>query len=143
MITTSFLVMVLFFGGWHFPGIDSIGGVAGVILKLIVLAVKMALFIVFYMLIRWTLPRFRFDQLMGLTWKVLLPLALLNIVCVIFVKQLHLSEWLLLPLSIATLVAIAGVTLYLPRQRPRAPVRFAGHVASGPPALVHDEASSE
>jgi NADH-quinone oxidoreductase subunit H len=141
MITTSFLVMVLFFGGWHFPGIDAVPGVAGVILKLIVIAVKMALFIVFYMLIRWTLPRFRFDQLMGLTWKVLLPLALLNILIVIVIKQLHVSEWWLLPLSLGTIFAVAAITLNMPRQRPRAPVRFAGHVSSGPPAIFHDEAA--
>lgn len=140
MITTSFLVAVLFLGGSHFPGINAIPGVGGIVLKLIVFAVKMALFIVFYMLIRWTLPRFRFDQLMGLTWKVLLPLALLNVVCVIVVKQLNQSEWWLLPLSIGTLVAIAAGTLYFPRQRPRAPVRFVGHVASGPPAALHDDA---
>jgi NADH:ubiquinone oxidoreductase subunit H len=139
MITTSFLVMVLFFGGWHFPGINAVPGVGGVILKLLIIAGKMVLFIVFYMLIRWTLPRFRFDQLMGLTWKVLLPLALLNIVCVIAIKQLNQSEWWLLPLSIGTLVVLAWVTLSLPRQRTRAPIRLAGHVASGPPAIVHDE----
>src|SRR5262249_31087834 len=106
---------------------------------LIVIAAKMALFIVFYMLIRWTVPRFRFDQLMGLTWKVLLPLALLNVVCVIFVKQFSQSEWWLLPLSIAMLVVSATLTLYMPPQRSRAPVHFIGHVASGPPAVVHDE----
>ncbi|HTU89985.1 MAG TPA: NADH-quinone oxidoreductase subunit NuoH [Gemmataceae bacterium] len=139
MITTSFLVAIMFFGGWHFPGVDAIPGVGGIIAKLIVIAVKMTLFIVFYMLIRWTLPRFRFDQLMGLTWKVLLPLALLNLVCVIVVKQLHQSEWLLLPLSIATLFIVAGLALYMPRQRLRAPVRFAGHVSSGPPAVLDDE----
>lgn len=141
MITTSFLVMILFFGGWHFPGVDNIPGVGGVIVKLIIIAVKMTLFIIFYMLIRWTLPRFRFDQLMGLTWKVLLPLALVNLVCVILVKQLNQSEWWLLPLSVGMLILIAGLTLYMPRQRSRAPVRFTGHVASGPPALVHDEAA--
>lgn len=139
MITTSFLVAVLFFGGWHFPGVDAIPGVGGIIVKLIVFAAKMALFIIFYMLIRWTLPRFRFDQLMGLTWKVLLPLALLNLVCVIVVKQLNLTEWLLLPLSVGMIFLVAGLALYMPQQRPRAPVRFAGHVASGPPA-VHEEA---
>jgi len=76
---------------------------------------------------------------MGLTWKVLLPLALLNLVCVIAIKQLNQSEWWLLPLSLGTLVVVALVTLNMPRQRPRAPVRFAGHVASGPPAVVHDD----
>lgn len=139
MITTSFLVAVLFFGGWHFPGVDAIPGVGGVIVKLLIFAVKMALFIIFYMLIRWTLPRFRFDQLMGLTWKVLLPLALLNLICVIVVKQLNLTEWFLLPLSIGMIFLVAGLALYMPRQRPRAPVRFAGHVASGPPAALHEE----
>jgi NADH:ubiquinone oxidoreductase subunit H len=142
MITTSFLVVVLFFGGWQvLPWVDLPGGVVGVLLKLIVISVKMVLFIVFYMLIRWTLPRFRFDQLMGLTWKVLLPLALVNVVCVIVVKQLHQSEWWLLPLSLGMLVVIAGLTLYMPRQRTRAPLRFVGHVASGPPAYAHDEAA--
>jgi NADH-quinone oxidoreductase subunit H len=142
MITTSFLVVVLFFGGWQLlPWMGMPEGLGGIILKVIVIAVKMSLFIIFYMLIRWTLPRFRFDQLMGLTWKVLLPLALVNVVCVIFVKQLGGSEWWLLPLSIGMLIVIAGLTLYMPRQRPRAPVHFAGHVASGPPALVHDEAA--
>jgi NADH-quinone oxidoreductase subunit H len=140
MITTSFLVVVLFFGGWHLPWISDLHGVGGIIIKLIVIAVKMALFIVFYMLIRWTLPRFRFDQLMGLTWKVLLPLALLNVVCVIFVKQFGQSEWLLLPLSIAMLLVVAAMTLYMPRQRSRAPVFFPGHV-SGPPAVAHNQAA--
>jgi NADH-quinone oxidoreductase subunit H len=139
MITTSFLVAILFFGGWHLPGIDQVPGVGGVILKLIVIAAKMVLFIIFFMLIRWTLPRFRFDQLMGLTWKVLLPLALVNIICVMVVKQLNQSEVLLLPLSIATIFIVAGLALYMPRQRPRAPVRLAGHVASGPPAVLHDD----
>jgi NADH-quinone oxidoreductase subunit H len=66
MITTSFLLAVLFFGGWDFPGISQLDGVAGVILKFLVLFLKMCAFILLYMLIRWTLPRFRFDQLMGL-----------------------------------------------------------------------------
>jgi NADH-quinone oxidoreductase subunit H len=140
MITTSFLVVVLFFGGWQLlPWMSMPEGVGGIILKVIVIAVKMSLFIVFYMLIRWTLPRFRFDQLMGLTWKVLLPLALVNVVCVIFVKQFGQSEWWLLPLSIGVLIVIAALTLYLPRERPRAPVYVSGHVASGPPGVVHSE----
>jgi len=138
MITTSFLIAILFFGGWHFPGTNALSGVGGILVKLIVIAAKMVLFIIFFMLIRWTLPRFRFDQLMGLTWKVLLPLALVNIVCVIIIKQFHLSEWLLLPLSLGTLFLVAGLALYMPRQRPRAPIRVAAHVSSGPPAVLQD-----
>src|SRR5437660_839586 len=59
MITTSFLMVILFFGGWHFPWVAEAD--AGWLLKLVVFAVKMAMFIIFYMLVRWTIPRFRFD----------------------------------------------------------------------------------
>src|SRR5438876_11956495 len=85
MITTSFLMVILFFGGWHLPFLATAD--AGWFLKLIVFAGKMAFFIFFYMLIRWTIPRFRFDQLMALAWKVFIPLAVANLVCVVVVKQ--------------------------------------------------------
>jgi NADH-quinone oxidoreductase subunit H len=65
---------------------------------------KMFVFIVVYMLVRWTLPRFRFDQLMGLAWKVLIPLALINLVAVAVVKQLDASPWWLLLVSIGLIV---------------------------------------
>jgi NADH-quinone oxidoreductase subunit H len=125
MITTSFLIVIMFFGGWLLPWVSEPGhtGVGAMIIKLIVIAVKMALFIVFFMLIRWTLPRFRFDQLMGLTWKVLMPLALVNLVAVLCVKQFQplgaYSHWLLLPISIIVLVAAAAVGLRMPRQPER------------------------
>jgi NADH-quinone oxidoreductase subunit H len=135
MITTSFLVVVLFFGGWQLPWVDDLPGVGGIIAKILILAVKMSLFIVFYMLVRWTLPRFRFDQLMGLTWKVLLPLALVNLVCVFIVKQLGQSEWWLLPLSIGVFIGLAALALFAPKQRTRAPVRYPGHVSGAPAAL--------
>src|SRR5205807_5049330 len=66
MITTSFLVAVVFFGGWLLPGVTAAvtpDTTASLILKVLVLAVKMGLFIVFFMLVRWTIPRFRYDQL--------------------------------------------------------------------------------
>jgi NADH-quinone oxidoreductase subunit H len=133
MITTSFLVVILFFGGWWFPGIptDQATSIGWIIVKLLVFAAKMGLFICFYMIVRWTLPRFRFDQLMGLAWKVLMPLALINLVCVLVVKQFDIDHWLLLPLSIAVLVGAAVLTLRLPRPPARAAVVIRGHPVTG------------
>jgi NADH-quinone oxidoreductase subunit H len=117
MITSSFLMVVLFFGGWHFPFLC--GPDAGWFLKLIMFAVKMGLFIFFYMLVRWTIPRFRFDQLMALAWKVMLPLALANVVFVMVVRQFGVTPWVLLPVSIALLlVAGWGGAVDQPAARP-------------------------
>lgn len=112
MITTSFIVMVIFFGGWHFPGLAD----AGIIVKLLIFAGKMASFIVFYMLIRWTIPRFRFDQLMSLAWKVMIPLTLLNLVGVMIVTHNGWSMWLMLPFSFVLLIAASWLTLRMPKE---------------------------
>ncbi len=118
MVTTSFLMVILFFGGWHFPfiaGADSFW-----LLKLAVFLLKMGAFILFFMLIRWTLPRFRFDQLMGLAWKVLIPLSLANLVCVMIIKELGWTLWLLLPVSIGLLIGAAAIGASSPpKTRPR------------------------
>ena len=119
LITASFLVAVLFLGGWHFPWIAAAG--SGPVAKLIVLALKMALFIVLAMLLRWTIPRFRFDQLMGLAWKVFIPLALLNVLAVMVVKQIGLGKWaemlVLFIVSIALLIGAALSNLRRPQTR--------------------------
>jgi len=85
MITASFLITILFLGGWHFWGItgssDEITWVTA-ILRIVVLSVKVFFVIVFFMIVRWSWPRFRFDQLMDLAWKVMLPLGLLNFAAV-------------------------------------------------------------
>src|SRR5207237_4919966 len=108
MITTSFLIVALFFGGWHFPGLTG-DGLGVVVVQLVVFAAKMSFFILFSMLIRWTIPRFRFDQLMGLAWKVLIPLALANLVCVMIVKEFKLPIWLLTLASAAVFVAAGWI----------------------------------
>ena len=71
--------------------------------------------ILFYMLIRWTIPRFRFDQLMGLAWKVLMPLSLVNLVFVLLLKHYDLSQWFMLPISIVLFIGSAWLTLRLPQ----------------------------
>ncbi|HEX6961404.1 MAG TPA: NADH-quinone oxidoreductase subunit NuoH [Lacipirellula sp.] len=114
VITTSFLTAILFFGGWHFPWIaepDSAYTGAWLV-KILVLAAKVFSVIVLIMLIRWTIPRFRFDQLMNLTWKALIPLALANMIAVMTVLQFGWPTWWLGPISIAlfVLAGVIGVT---------------------------------
>lgn len=81
MFISSAIIATLFFGGYNFPFMHSIGlspnGLA--IAGAIVFFAKIFFFIFFFMWIRWTVPRFRYDQLMNLGWKGLLPLALINI----------------------------------------------------------------
>ncbi|MHC4606649.1 MAG: NADH-quinone oxidoreductase subunit NuoH [Planctomycetota bacterium] len=82
MFVMSALMVTFFFGGWHFPGIT--GGVdpdrtflSGA-LTFAVFMGKTYCFLFTYVWIRWTFPRFRYDQLMNLGWKLLIPLALVN-----------------------------------------------------------------
>src|SRR5262249_43174493 len=116
-----------------FPGITTAeaGGVGDAIAKLLVFGVKMALFIAFYMFIRWTIPRFRFDQLMGLAWKVMMPLALVNLLVVLMVKHFDLSHWWMLVGSLISIVAAAWVSLLMPRAPERAPLAVRGHPVTG------------
>jgi NADH-quinone oxidoreductase subunit H len=78
MIVASALTVTLFFGGWTLPGFHP-QGLVGVLLSVVVFAAKTAFFVWVFVWVRWTLPRFRYDQLMRLGWKALLPLAFLNL----------------------------------------------------------------
>ena len=115
MITTSFLMAVVFFGGWHFWGLTDVGGTLGFVLKWVVLLAKVSGFILFYMLVRWTIPRFRFDQLMGLAWQVLIPLSILNVLCVMVVREFDLTPWILPFTSVGLFL---GAALISTRERP-------------------------
>ncbi len=81
MITSSALIVTLFLGGWQVPFLAQLGlaPLAVSIIQIAAFVIKVGCMLVFYMWIRWTIPRFRYDQLMNLGWKVMLPLALLNI----------------------------------------------------------------
>lgn len=80
MITSSAFIAVLFLGGWHFPWFSWTQPEAtqwyAVLAKVAVLSAKIAAFLFFMMWIRWTIPRFRFDQLMRLAWQGLIPVML-------------------------------------------------------------------
>jgi NADH-quinone oxidoreductase subunit H len=84
MAVLSGLAATLYFGGWSLPGLDLSGlpGVWPAVAGMMILWAKIALFMFFYVWVRWTYPRFRYDQLMRLGWKALLPLSILNLVYV-------------------------------------------------------------
>ncbi|QSR86161.1 NADH-quinone oxidoreductase subunit H [Candidatus Methylacidiphilum infernorum] len=84
MIAASSLIITLFLGGWSLPfGWLSEGKSLGIILlQALVFLLKILIFLFLFIWVRWTLPRFRYDQLMNLGWKIFLPLAMVNIGCV-------------------------------------------------------------
>jgi len=84
MITASALAVTLYFGGYHVPGLSLLGLPVNVaaLVQVAAFALKTGAFLFVYVWVRWTLPRFRYDQLMNLGWKVLLPLALAHVLWV-------------------------------------------------------------
>jgi len=81
MFVSSAVLSTLYFGGYNFPFMNDLGlsHNAITILGTLFLFGKIFFFIFFFMWVRWTLPRFRYDQLMNLGWKVLLPLSIVNL----------------------------------------------------------------
>ncbi|HYN43699.1 MAG TPA: NADH-quinone oxidoreductase subunit NuoH [Thermoanaerobaculia bacterium] len=81
IIAASGLTVTLYFGGWSLPGI-AFTGVWGALASIAVFFAKTLMFIALFIWVRWTLPRFRYDQLMDLGWKVLLPLSFFHLIVV-------------------------------------------------------------
>jgi len=82
MTTAAALIVTLFFGGWSFPWMGHFSGWTLLLLSVLSFGLKVGFFLWLFVWVRWSLPRFRYDQLMQLGWKGLLPLATLNIVWV-------------------------------------------------------------
>lgn len=84
MATSSALIVLLYLGGWQIPYIEKLGLPETWVILLQVLAffVKIGVLLFFFIWVRWSIPRFRYDQLMNIGWKVMFPLALLNLVWV-------------------------------------------------------------
>lgn len=96
---SSAVMSTLYFGGYDIPFLNEAWVVGHwgqnilAVLQALSLFVKIVAFIFFFMWVRWTLPRFRYDQLMNLGWKVLIPLSLINMLVTGFVVLLKLNHW--------------------------------------------------
>ena len=117
MITVAFLAVILFFGGWHLWGIaphvpPTEITVIGALIRIGVLTVKTLMMIFFFMWIRWSWPRFRYDQLMSLAWKTMIPLGVVNLI-VSAVCQEFLDPNDMLTRAILGWLAVGGCILYV------------------------------
>lgn len=84
MIIASAMIVTLYLGGWHLPFEQSLGLSSSwlTVFQITSFFVKMAAMLFFFIWVRWSIPRFRYDQLMNLGWKVMFPLSLINIIWV-------------------------------------------------------------
>jgi NADH-quinone oxidoreductase subunit H len=85
MVVVAAIATAVYLGGWYFPGVYALTEARGhhtlyVAVSLLVFLTKTALLLYLYFWLRWTFPRYRYDQLMDLGWKWMIPAALLNIV---------------------------------------------------------------
>ncbi len=82
MVVASALITTLFLGGWQIPYAADMG-LSGNLLSILqvgAFCAKVALLVLFFIIVRWTIPRFRYDQLMNLGWKFMLPMAVANVI---------------------------------------------------------------
>ncbi len=117
LVTMSALMATLFFGGWDVPftSHDNIGPYSGwlSLLSIGIFLAKILFFLFLFMWVRWTLPRFRYDQLMSLGWKFMLPLALVYTVLIAAV-MLGLSAAGIQPgLMYATILGAINIALMI------------------------------
>jgi NADH-quinone oxidoreductase subunit H len=87
MIVAGTVITTLYLGGWQFPSLQTFGlpDIWVSIIQMLTFSAKTAFMVFFFIWIRWTIPRFRYDQLMNLGWKVMLPLALANLIITAFI----------------------------------------------------------
>ncbi len=93
VIVSSAMITTLYLGGWQVPYLQDIGlpAMATSIIQVLAFGLKVVLLVLFFIWVRWTVPRFRYDQLMNMGWRIMLPLGILNLVVtaivILFLKR--------------------------------------------------------
>ena len=143
MIVGSAFLAVLFLGGWHLPYVPLLQpddtSVPAMLAKMIVLAAKVVFFMFMYIWVRWTLPRFRFDQLMRLAWQKLIPLGLGVAgvaVAVVYLRGPGISLTREVAMCWAGNAAVVAVAIALSLASQRRGGRITGRQANLPPVPV-------
>ncbi|MFM1934189.1 MAG: hypothetical protein RL360_1069 [Bacteroidota bacterium] len=113
MFISGAVMATLYFGGYDYPGVDfvtaQLGATAATLIGMGALIGKALAFVFIFMWVRWTLPRFRYDQLMGLGWSGLIPLAMFNVV--VTGLGVLLDQQILVGIG-GVVVFIAGIVVY-------------------------------
>ena len=113
MFISGAVMATLYFGGYDYPGVDfvtaQLGATAATLIGVGALIGKALAFVFIFMWVRWTLPRFRYDQLMGLGWSGLIPLAMFNVV--VTGLGILLDQQILIGIG-GVVVFIAGIVVY-------------------------------
>jgi NADH-quinone oxidoreductase subunit H len=134
MVTSSAFFALLFLGGYHLPLVvpghlltPEATGLLAVIAKIAVYATKVALLICFMMVIRWTLPRLRFDQVMQAAWQAVIPMSLILVVATAVMVHYQLTGLVpLLLMNIAFAIAMLAFIPLLPKVTTNRRIRLAG-----------------
>jgi len=121
MITGSAFFVLLFLGGWDLPFVQEpvVAPMAVMLLKTVVFVTKVATMLFVMIWIRWTLPRFRFDQLMRLAWQGLIPITLMVLVATSVLVYLHLAlSWTTLAVNLVVGISVAIMSARKPPGKP-------------------------
>jgi NADH-quinone oxidoreductase subunit H len=125
MITGAAFFALLFLGGWHMPFMGSVfeflgiadDGLLAVLIKTGNFVIKVVVLLAIMMWIRWTLPRFRFDQLMRLAWRAMIPLSLALLLMTGIFVHLGLQNWFWLG-NLVLIVAAMAIAPLVPEGKP-------------------------
>ncbi|MFG0283444.1 MAG: NADH-quinone oxidoreductase subunit NuoH [Phycisphaerales bacterium JB039] len=120
MITSSALFVLLFLGGYHLPLVGFLGpeavGIGAVLAKTVVYVTKVVLMVCFMMVVRWTVPRLRYDQVMHMAWQAIIPISLIIVLMTSVMVYLRQTSWPVLLGANAVLIGgLLAIYPMLPR----------------------------